>query len=235
MKKIILILLLIVAIALSWAIFGSGLFLFKTNTPKYYSCYDILEKAYSSDKIDMDVEVSLDTTLPDISFDFNMVKIPYNDNNAIKYTLDTFLGDFDYYQIGNEFFGEDTENFPYTEIPDSLTNFLIGTAYLYNSGYTISSTEYGDDILYEIEIPDEEIIKLVDTYGGSLKDMDISFNNFTIIVTTEENQLDKVEINGSIKYTMLDKMDLSGDITIKAKINELGDDVEEFIIPDKYL
>lgn len=235
MKKFLIIIFIIIAVILTWALVGSAIFMKLTKTPRYYNVYNVIEDTATADRIDMDVSFYLDSTLPDINFDFNLVKIPYDDDNAIKYTVDTFLGPIRYYEINNKIYEEDNENFLYTDVPENLTNFLLGCAYLYGAGYEITTTELEDETMYTIDIPDEEIDKLIDIYGGTLNDMNIIFYDSTITVTAQENRLKKIEIDGTAKYTILDKMDLRGDFTIDATINGINDQVETFKVPKIFL
>jgi hypothetical protein len=208
------------------------LFLWKTGAIDYLDCYQLLRDAYSSDSIDMDVSVSVDSSLIDANVDFNAVKIPYGNRTVTKFTLPTILGKVEIYQIGEKAFLSTGEHTTAPELPEDFTVFLKWCSELYHSGYTIMREKNGESIRYQVEVPDDEVAALMKSYGGKLGEMDIRYSGCTLIVTTEGGELQSIQLSGTASYTLLADRELRADMTVNADINALGEEVEVYPVPE---
>lgn len=179
------------------------LFLWKTGAKGYLDCYQLLRNAYSSDRIDMGVSVSVNSSLIDVNVDFNAVKIPYGDSTATKFTLHGALGTVEIYQIGKETFLSNGERYTAPELPEDFTGLLKWCAELYHSGYTITREKNGESTRYQVEVPDDEVAALMKSYGGKLGEMDIKYSGCTLIVTAESSKLQSIQLTGTASYTLL--------------------------------
>lgn len=208
------------------------LLLWKTGAKDYLSCYHLLHEAYSSDSIDMDVSVSVNSSLIDVNIDFNAVKIPYGDSAATKFTLRGALGKIEIYQIGDETFLSTGESYTSSELPEDFTELIKWCAELYHSGYTITREKTGESIRYQVEVPDDEAAALMKSYGGKLGEMDIRYSDYTLIVTAENRELQNIQLYGTVSYTLLATQELSANLNVNADINALGDDVKTYPVPE---
>lgn len=207
------------------------IFLWKTGVKDYLDCYRFLRDAYSSDRIDMDVSVSVNTSLIDVNVDFNAVKIPYRDSTATKFTLLGAMGKVEIYQIGEETFLSTGERYTASELPKDFTALLKWCSELYNSGYTIMREQNGKSIRYQVGVPDDEVAALMKIYGGKLGEMDIHYSGCTLIVAAESGELHSIQLSGTASYTLLTGQKLSADMNVNADINALGNDVKAYSVP----
>lgn len=210
---------------------GGTFFLYETKALSYVTCYDIVKEAYMSEKIDMDVVANLDSSLPDMSIDFNLVKMPYGNETAIQYTVDSKLGDFKYYQLDNDIFVEDDGNFPFTNTSENIMNFMVACGKFYNSGVEIVEEKFDQNTKsYTINIPQEEVRGLFTAYYD--KDFtDYEFSDFTVTVVAQDNELESFEVVGSTSYSVFDKMEASGDFSVYAEVNGINEEVLDFEVP----
>ena len=208
------------------------LFLWKTGAKDYLDCYRLLRHACSSDSIDMDVSVSVDSSLIDVNVDFNAVKIPYGDSAVTKFTLQGAMGKVKIYRIGEETFLSNGERYTGSELPEDFTALLKWCSELYHSGYTITKKRNGDSIRYQMGVPDDEVAALMKTYGRKLGEMDIRYSGCTLIVTAESGELQSIQLSGAASYTILTGQELSEELNVNADINALGDEVERYPVPE---
>ncbi len=224
--------LIAVATVISCICLTVSLFLMKTGVKDYLDCYRLLSDAYSSDCIDMDVSVSINTSLIDVDVDFNAVKIPYEDSSATKFTFQGAMGKVEIYQIGEDTFLSTGQHYTASELPEDFTVLLKWCSKFFNSGYTFMREKNGESIRYQIGVPDDEVAALMKAYGGKLSEMDIHYNNCTLIVTAESGELQSIQLSGTVSYTILIGQKLIADMNVNAGINALGDEVTIYAVPE---
>lgn len=207
-------------------------FLWNAGAKDYLDCYKLLHDAYSSDRIDMDVSVSVDSSPLDVSVDFNAVKIPFDDSSATKFTLHGALGKVEIYQIGEDAFLSAGERYASSELPEDFTELLKWCSELYRSSYTITKEQNGENIRYQVEVPGDEVTAFMKSYGGKLSEIDIRYSDCTLIVTAQSGELRTIQLSGAASYTFPTGQKLSADMNMNADINALGDKVEGFSVPE---
>ncbi len=217
-----------------WICLAAILFLWKTGAKNYLSCYQVLYDAYSSDSIDMDVSVSVDSSLIDVYLDFNALKFPYRDSTATKFTIYDKMGRVEVYQIEEETFLSTGEKYTISDIPKDFNIFLKRCSQLYNSGYTISREQNGQSTRYQIEAPDDEVAALIKSYDGRLGEIDIQYSNCMLIITIEGGELRDIQLYGTASYTLPTGRKFNAYMKVKADINALGDEVEPYTVPEAF-
>lgn len=221
-----------VAAVISCICLATILFLWKTGVKNYLDCYQILYDAYYSDSIDIDITVSVDSSLIDVNLNFNALRFPYGDSTVTKFTTYDKKGRVEVYQIGGKTFLSTDENYTVSVLPKDFTMLLKWCTELYNSDYTITRKLNGESVRYKVEAPDEKVAALMRSYGGRLGEMDIQYSDCVLIVTIEDGALRDIQLYGIASYTLPIGQKIDAYIKVNADINALGDDVETQVIQD---
>lgn len=222
-RKVLVIILVVVCLLIA------GYLAYRLTVKDYVDCCRMLMRVYNAEASDLNFSVSINTSGVDINTQFNAVKFPFQDDSAVKVTVRGKSTDYTFYKInGRQVVDESVADAGQPAIPKNFMSLLQWGAEVYQSGLEIRTTKDRNRMTYQVDVPDALVQSFMDSYLGSIDQMDLHYSDCKLTVVGSNGVLTEIALQGKATYKVL-FVNASSTVSVRARVNALNDNV---VIPD---
>ena len=222
-------LILLVAAAL---LTGGGYLVYRATLKNYVDCARMLLRVYNADASDLDFTVNVSIADLDLDTRFRAVRFSFQDDSATQVTIYGKLADYTFYKIGGRALSEtDGDAEASGGIPRNFMELLQWGAEIYQSDLEIERTGDRERAVYQVDVPDDLAQAFLDAYLTELSQLALEYSDCRLVLVSADDTMTELTLQGTVTYH-LPLHDVSADLTVRAAVNALDDDVPIPEVPD---
>lgn len=211
---------------------AGGYLAYRFTVKDYVDCCRALMRVYNAEASDLSFTVGVNTSGVDLDANFRAVKFPFQDGSAVQVTVYGKSGDAVFYKINGQSVAADGEtDVGESGIPQNFMGLLQWGAEVYKSGLELRTTRDGRRVTYRADVPDELVQSFLDSYLGSLEQLELRYSDCELTAVTAGGVLTELSLQGTATYKVL-FVNASSAVNIRARVNAVGDDVTIPDVPD---